>query len=227
MAKLISARELGRKVNMSNTSVSKAIKAGKLTDCYDPVLKKFDWAKAKNNDWVISASVIKKQGGMNTAKVIDKMDAAEKGHNQQIVKVPKNTNPRIVANDSKELPKGLPEWDGVDIETLDENQLADGLQLTAGMDVREAMRYKEIIEAAISKIKLKQLQSSLVLKSEVDKALFAFGISFKRALLQIPNNVTDEVLSANNKIEAMNIIRKSIVSVLEEYSDTAALDTIN
>ena len=40
----------------------------------------------------------------------------------------------------------------------------------------------------------------------------------KKAILQIPDIISDDVMGAANKIEVINIMKRSLVSVLEDYS---------
>ena len=214
MGNQISIRELARKLNVAPNSVMRAISAGKVDDCYDSVAKKFDWKKAQKNEWVQSASVIKAQRGVSVSKAIEKIDRSEK--------IPLKKEKEIKSSDSKKniIPENVSEQEdeGERIDELSEEELTDRIKLTENMPIQQAMRYKEIIDAAINKIKLKQLQSILVPKADVEKAYYNYAAQFKKALLQIPDIISDDVMSAENKVEVMNIIKKSLVSVMEEYS---------
>ena len=214
MAKKISIRELGRRINMSDTSVHRAIQAGKLLDCYDKVSKKIDWSKAQKNEWVQGAKVIKPQAGISSAKAIDKMNKAEGVKHELLSNGPKSVY-GVLKSESK---TELPEWNGVDVEALTEKELIKFLDLTATMDVREALRIKEIIAAAKAKIELKQLTEELVPKSDVDKAYYQYGARFKKSLLQIPDIIIDDLMATNDKIEAMTIFKKALIDVMDEYS---------
>lgn len=217
MAAKISIRELARRLNLSDNSVRRAISDQKVSDCFDPVAKKFDWKKAQKNEWVQSAGVIKPQRGVSTAKAIEKHDRAEKTEVNSIEK--KTTKGNSKNNIQDEIPSAqIPEEEGENIDELSEEELADRIKLTDTMTVQQAMRAKEIINAAIDKIKLKQLQAVLVPKSEVEKAYYSYAAQLKKALLQLPDIIGDELLAASNKVEAMNILKKGLTEVLEEYS---------
>ena len=179
MAQIISSRELARKLNLAPNSVVRAIAAGKVTDCYDTVKKKFDWKKAQKNIWVQSASIIKPKAGVSLSKAIEKIERAEKKTDSPGEIKSDNWNPK--KNIESELSSDQDE--GERIDELSEEELTDRIRLTENMPMQQAMRYKEIIDAAINKIKLKQLQLILVPKADVDKAYYNYAAQFKKSNL--------------------------------------------
>ncbi len=206
MAEKISIRELARRINVSEGAIRKARGADKLKDCFNEKTKEVDWDKAQKNDWVLSAGVIKAKPGVSNAKVIDKLESKE--------------NENVISDEKKNIPSEksstqLPE----NIDELSEDELADALKLTSDMKQNEAVRIKEIINAAIDKIKLKLLQHVLVPKADVETAYYNYAAQFKKALLQIPDTHIDEIITAANKVEAMNILKTALVNVLEEYAN--------
>lgn len=98
------------------------------------------------------------------------------------------------------------------------------IPVTSDLQYNEAVRRREIIQLAMEKKKLEELEAVLVRREMVEKILFSSAITLKKALLMIPARIADEVLSANNKVEVMNVITAEINSVLSEYANVGEID---
>ncbi len=97
-----------------------------------------------------------------------------------------------------------------------EPELISTLRITKNMTFREASRRREVIAAALDKMKLQELEGSLVRKSDVEKNLFAFGDQMKKELLNIPARCIDDIMAAKNKVEGMNFLTIEIEQVLNK-----------
>lgn len=108
----------------------------------------------------------------------------------------------------------LPEEDEVNDNT--EAELISTLRITKHLSFRETTRRRELIAAATDKIKLQELEGTLVRKSEVEKNLFAFGDEMKKELLNIPARCIDDIMASKNKVDAINILTIEIENVLNK-----------
>lgn len=97
-----------------------------------------------------------------------------------------------------------------------DSELISTLSITKNMSFREATRRREVIAAALDKLKLQELEGTLVRKSEVEKSLFAFGDEMKKELLNIPARCVDGIMASTNKVDAINILTIEIENALNK-----------
>lgn len=122
-----------------------------------------------------------------------------------------------IANQTKSiLSTGSNLPDEGDFKDEIDSELISSLSITTNMSFREAARRREILAAATDKIKLQELEGTLVRKSEVEKSLFAFGDQIKKELLNIPARCIDNIMGSTNKVESINILTVEIENVLNK-----------
>lgn len=93
------------------------------------------------------------------------------------------------------------------------------IQVTPYLTYADALTKREIVGLAMDKLKLEELDGVLVRKTEVERNLFSLGDRLKKALLAIPVRCADEILTANNKVEAVNIMTEEINQVLSTFAN--------
>ena len=98
------------------------------------------------------------------------------------------------------------------------------IPVTSDLQYNEAVRRREIIQLAMEKKKLEELETVLVRREMVEKILFSSAITLKKALMMIPARIADEILAATNKVEVMNVMTAEINSVLSEYANVGEID---
>lgn len=98
------------------------------------------------------------------------------------------------------------------------------IPVTSDLQYNEAVRRREIIQLAMEKKKLEELEAVLVRREMVEKILFSSAITLKKALMMIPARIADEILAATNKVEVMNVMTAEINSVLSEYANVGEID---
>jgi hypothetical protein len=87
------------------------------------------------------------------------------------------------------------------------------------MATSEAIRQREIVGLKLDRIKLQELEGSLVKKVEVDKALFVLGSELRKALLNIPARIIADIRSAANDVEAQSIMVVEITNTLNQFAN--------
>jgi vacuolar-type H+-ATPase subunit I/STV1 len=93
------------------------------------------------------------------------------------------------------------------------------IQVTPYLTYADALTKREIVGLAMDKLKLEELDGVLVRKTEVERNLFSIADRLKKALLAIPVRCADEILTANNKVEAVNIMTEEINQVLSTFAN--------
>jgi len=151
-----------------------------------------------DKEWGFIYQTDKVKPGQNSVKIIEK---------QAVSKQPNETKVQ-----SDDLPV-----DGDFNDEID-SELISTLSITKNMSFREATRRREVIAAALDKLKLQELESTLVKKSEVEKTLFAFGDEMKKELLNIPARCIDDIMAAKNKVEGINMLTVEIENVLNKLT---------
>lgn len=193
----LSIRAYAEMVGVDEKAVRKARDAGLLKTGYDAKTGKIIPSKA-DKAWGNAKKVIKPQAGISRAKAIEKLDkvAASLQPSQQ----PDNNAPDELEN-----------------ENIDE--LLSRLKITSSMSAQDAMKFREIIGAALDKKKLEEAEGILVRKDKVEKALFILGNELKKALFNMPQRIIRDIMSATNEVEAMNIFNQELTIVLNAYAN--------
>lgn len=91
----------------------------------------------------------------------------------------------------------------------------NGLTLTNESSFAEAKRVREIIQAQLAALNLKERKEELVRKDEVYKQLYAFGQQIRIAIMATPDRGIDAILASKSRAEAHNIMSASLIEVLE------------
>lgn len=94
-----------------------------------------------------------------------------------------------------------------------------GLSLTNESSFAEAKRVREIIQAQLAALDLKERKEELVKKDEVYKQLYTFGQQMRLTLLATPDRGIDAILAAKNRTEAYNILSATIIEALEHLTN--------
>lgn len=197
----LSIRAYAVTLKVSEGAVRKAIKEGKFKFGYNATTKKIDPIKAARNHWVTEQNLEKPKPGKGRQKILANMQKREP-----------QTSIRKTANEDDDTEDD----DGADA-TVDE--LLASIKITGSTSAATAMKYNEIINAALNKKKLEEQHKILVKRVEVDKTLFAFGNELKKAMQNIPQRVAREMMSCTNEVEAINILLEEINDVLNNYGN--------
>ena len=186
----ISQREYARRLGISNELVSRAVKCGQI---------KKGWDKE-------AAKIIVEHANVEWGAMYLKTDV------NKILKQP------IGEDDAPEASHGAGEhaFEHAEVETSN----TDNLRLHDGTSFAEAKRIREIVEAQLASLELKEKKGDLVRKENVYKELFSFGQQLRVALLAIPDRNIDLILSASNRAEAHQLLTGEIHGVLEEITKT-------
>lgn len=94
----------------------------------------------------------------------------------------------------------------------------NNLSLNGDSSFAEARRVKEIIQAQLVALDLKERKGELVKKDQVYKELYAFGQQMRTSLQAIPDRVIDNVLAAKSRSEAHTLVTEAIHEVLESLT---------
>lgn len=211
---LLSYRAFAATINVDESAVRRAIREGKFCKGVNIIAKKIDTDLAYADSWVIKASVIKPQSGVSRKKAIEKLDAV----NEQ----PSATAKQTIAD--TEHTKAFKQQLEDKINTAKaEGVLIADLRVFADTPMAEAMRINELFSAEMARLKLEELEKTLVKKSEVEKVLFAFGSQLKKAIQKLPENVVDNVMAAENKVAAIHIMKVAINEILEQHANLTEL----
>jgi hypothetical protein len=88
-----------------------------------------------------------------------------------------------------------------------------------GRSLAEIKRQHEEVKLRMSALELKEKQGQLVDKQKVYKGLFAAGQEVRTALQAIPDRVIDDVLAAQTRNEAHQLLFNAIADTLEMLSE--------
>jgi hypothetical protein len=98
------------------------------------------------------------------------------------------------------------------------------IPVTSELPYNEAVRRREIIQLALEKKKLEELETVLVRRELVEKVLYSSALNLKKNLMMVAARVADDIITADNKVEVMNIINNEISSILAEYANVGEID---
>ena len=96
---------------------------------------------------------------------------------------------------------------------------AGGLTLNNESSYAEAKRIREIIQAQLAALDLKERKEELVRKDEVYKQLFEFGQQVRLAVTAIPDRILDQMLAAKNRADAYQLLSGEIHFHLEALTN--------
>jgi hypothetical protein len=92
------------------------------------------------------------------------------------------------------------------------------LQLTGNSTYGEARRVKEVIQAQLAALDLKERKGELVSRDEVFKKLYDFGQQMRTAFVSIPERHIDAIRGADTRHAAALILTDALYEVLEKLS---------
>jgi hypothetical protein len=191
----ISVRAYATLLNVDEKAVRKAIEAGKIQKGYDAVAKKINPAIA-DKEWGFQHKIPKPQSGVSKAKAAAKM-----------------------ADSKPEQEEGQEPAANELIEDYTYEQLMQLIKLTPTMSYSTVLEKREILDAALAKMKLEEMNGQLVRKTDVDKQLFALGDTLKKSLLTVPARCISDIRAAPTDIEAMTILTREMQAVLKQFAD--------
>lgn len=194
----ISIREFARRIHVSEGAVRKAIKDKKIIDGYNTKTGKILFIQAYA-EYGKSKTAPKAGHGVSKQKVAEKLNALQ------------GVGGSAGDDDNSEI-------DFIEYANLSYNELIEKINIHDKLEYSEALRLDMILSIAKEKMKLEEMQGTLVNKAEIDKQLFALGNELKQNLNNIPNRVISLVRTAANEVEAGNILLKEINQVLELFT---------
>lgn len=192
----ISIRAYAKQIHVDEKAVRKAIEEGKIKKGFDKRTKKII-ASIANNEWGFLHKNPKPQRGVSKAKVVEKLNKKNGGDSGE--------------NNQSEKDDFLDDDNSY-------HDLISKIKLNANLPYSEIVRRKEILAAANDRMKLEELNGLLVRKDEVNKALRAAGDQLKKELLNLPNRITEDIRTASNKVEAINIFTIELNQVLQNIA---------
>jgi len=194
----VSQREYARRLNVSNTAVSKAVEEGKISKGWDKKTKKIIVEKA-DAEWGNLHRHVEPDVSEITARI--------KPYDPEQIEQPK---PKAEIKKLKVDPD--------DTETQALIELND-FNLSSKTPFAEALRVEKVARAKLAEIELNKAIGLLVVKDAVHKQLFAFGQEVRQALLVVPDRCIDSVIAAKNRSEAHNILSKELHEALEKLTN--------
>ncbi len=97
----------------------------------------------------------------------------------------------------------------------DGGTVGKNLSLNGDSSFADARRVKEIIQAQLVALDLKERKGELVKKDQVYKELYAFGQQMRTSLQAVPDRVIDNILASKSRAEAHTLLTDAIHEVLE------------
>lgn len=232
---LLSKNAYAKYLGVSEKAIRKAVDEGKIKKGWDADKQKIIKHLA-DKEYGFLHQVATPKPGISKDKLVEKIERSEspnlevkKGensdHNKSKSEVQdqkiKSPNKPVKKNTSKSEPDDDEEEDLDDTNWKDTpyDELLLRVKIDPDMPYSEIVRRQAIIDAALAKKKLEEMEDILVRREHVEKALFAFGRELKKALMGLPARVIDEILAAPNKVEALNIINEELTDVLGKFSN--------
>lgn len=230
---LLSKNAYAKYLGINEKAVRNAIASGKITKGWDTENQKVK-VKEADAEYGHLHKVATPKPGVSKSKRIERINTPEKSE-KEVVKVRKS---EVKKSDIEKNEKS--EVNDQDVYAFDHSaefinntfaELGDTYEelllkipVTSDLTYNESVRRREIIQLALEKKKLEELQTVLVRRENVERVLFASALNLKKALMMIPARIADEVLAANNKVEVMNILNQELSSILTEYANVGQID---
>lgn len=223
---LLSKNAYAKYLGVNEKAVRKAINEGKIIKGWDTVNQKVI-VKEADKEYGSLHKNDRPKPGVSKAKRAAKIDA-QKGPEKGVNVRTKNVKSEVLISPNKSEVKRKEKASSLEEIEAALKGLSDGdsvedllysISIHAGLTFTESTRRREIISLALDKKKLEELEGLLVRKHDVEKILFAFGNQLKKNLLAIPDRCLDDLLSANNKIEATNILKEEITNTLAQFAN--------
>lgn len=213
----LSINAYAQRIGINEKSVRNAIRDGKIVKGYDTEKKKIK-VKIADKEYGHLHKIAKPRPGVNKSKLVSKIESSDKS--EKLVK--KNTKSEVKSEQS-EADKSVSGFD----EIIGYEELLLQIPITPNLPYSEATRRREIIQLALEKKKLEEMENVLVRRVDVERVLFAFGSQLKKAILSAPSRVIDEILASNDKVEAINILTEELTNILTIYADPEKVKLVN
>lgn len=211
----LSKSAYAREVGVSEKAIRKAITEGKIKKGWDADKQKVIKHLA-DKEYGHLHDVAKPRPGISREKL------AERLQSEKVVKT--RTKKPLKSELGKPDVENFEKSDKVaDLRSVLGNLNTDDIAITSDLQYAESIRRKAIIELALEKKKLEELQGVLVRKDDVEKALFAVGSQLKNSLLAIPQRIIEDVLAAPTRVESLNIMHEAMAECLEVYANLESL----
>lgn len=98
------------------------------------------------------------------------------------------------------------------------NPGSNGLTLNGDSSYMEAKRVREIIQAQLVALDLKERKGELVNKEEVHKQLFSYGQQLRIAFTSVADRNIDAILASKTRAEAHGLLQSAIYDILEDVT---------
>jgi len=219
----LSKSAYARYLGINEKAVRQAIEQGKIKKGYDVVKKKVNVKEADKEYGFLHKNATAKPGiskAKRAEKITDKVSVSSP---KKTIKSEKTSSPKI-ENEKSDKSEEIDDEILDDSTDLDYETLLLKIPVHDKLDYKETVRRREILQLALDKKKLEELEGVLVRKSDVFKALFALGSQLKKAIASVPARCIDDVLSAENKVEALNVLNEEITNVLDTYANFSKIN---
>lgn len=196
--KLVSQREYARMKGITETSVRKMIKTGRLTE------KALD--KSNPNRPKIIVAIADKEFVLNTNYNLTRITKSGPNYSRL------STDPEALAN-------------MLGAEDFDEDgriHLPDGVGIDLSKeprDIAEAKEQEAIYKAIKVRLEVLRMRADLVDKTEVNIQLGMIGVKLRNAFLGVPDQIVADVYAAEDKFQAREIMYKAIETILLNLAD--------
>lgn len=220
----ISIREFARRLGCSDTTVRKAIKAGRIDKGHNPKgrrqsiiyeVAKAEWAENFDVADTANLTLAKNLGFDVDAPVDELMPPAvppppPPKPEPQPKPAPKKRGPKPK---QKIQPEPKPEPEQVIPETPPIPETGKGPTL------QQATLKEKVYKAQLSELNYKEKLGTLVNKDEVYKALYAAGQEVREAILAVPDRIIDDVMASRSRNEAYNKLYEELAKALERVAE--------
>ena len=207
----IGIREFARRVGVSDTTIHKAIKAGKIPkSCLDHTNPK---RPEIYPDKALEAWGRNYAPGWNQSTALNEAITTAKQNTDSIpAPAPAKTKPVVKPEPSPAPPANENESDQSPDELLNDN---DFIRLPKDSEFSEAKRVEAIAQAKLSQVKLAEMKGKLVSKDKVYKDFFDVGVRVRASLQGLPDKIIDSLLACDNRSEAHSMLYREITEALE------------
>lgn len=197
--KPIKIRAYARLVGVSDTSVHKAMRSGKITAA--------SWVEDKRgNKLIIPAKANAEWGRYHDPT---KAQATKSGGVLNLSEAPPTAPPEQPTAPTQQA-------------SAPPNE-ADELS-NKGLSVARLKQISETLKIKKAQIELKELEGTLVPKKQVYDAFFTFGQEMRQAILAIPDRIIDEIMATPERAVAHNILTDALMQALSALSDMGNRD---
>lgn len=188
----ISVKEFARRMQVSDTAVHKAIRAGKIVKgtagegksrVIYPTVAEDEWRQAFDPSYA------------GRSKALDKRLAAPVATSAPIA----GTNPDTGAKVAQNAPGAA--------ASVEDTSLA------------AAKRVQAVLKAQQMRLELEQAQGRLVDKNAVYDALYAAGAEVRSAIMAVPDRCIDDLMACKTRAEAFTLLHEALAEALQTVTE--------